>query len=101
MPGDGVHTVWPMLLGPNRGRYFLLTGERIGAEEARSLGVVGEVLAPEAVLSRAQELGTHLARLPAQTLRHTRSVLVKHLRKRMLDELDFGLAHEGLAILTR
>ena len=49
VPGDGVHTVWPMLLGPNRGRYFLLTGERIGAEEARRVGVVGEVLPPGAV----------------------------------------------------
>lgn len=24
VPGDGVQTVWPMLLGPNRGRYFLV-----------------------------------------------------------------------------
>ena len=44
VPGDGVHVVWPMLLGPNRGRYFLLTGERIGAAEARQLGMVGEVV---------------------------------------------------------
>jgi enoyl-CoA hydratase/carnithine racemase len=25
VPGDGVHVVWPLVLGPNRGRYFLLT----------------------------------------------------------------------------
>ena len=25
VPGDGVHSVWPILLGVNRGRYFLLT----------------------------------------------------------------------------
>ena len=99
VPGDGVHTVWPMLLGPNRGRYFLLTGERIGADEAKRLGVVGEVLAPEALLPRARELAGQLARLPATTLRHTRAVLVRHLRQRMQDELGFGLAHEALAML--
>ena len=99
VPGDGVHTVWPMLLGPNRGRYFLLTGERIGAEEAKRLNVVGEVLAPTALMPRARALAGQLAQLPALTLRHTRSVLVRELRRRMFDELATGLAHEGLAML--
>lgn len=99
VPGDGVHTVWPMLLGPNRGRYFLLTGERIGAEEAKRLGVVSEVLGAEALLPRARELAGRLAKLPPLVLRHTRSVLVRDLRRRMQDELAYGLAHEGLAML--
>lgn len=101
VPGDGVHTVWPMLLGPNRGRYFLLTGERIDAHEAQRLGVVGEVLSATDLLPRAHALGEQLARLPALTLRHTRAVLVRDLRRRMADELAFGLAHEGLAMLCQ
>ena len=44
VPGDGVHVVWPMLLGQNRGRYFLLTGQTLSAQEAKDLGVVAEVL---------------------------------------------------------
>lgn len=99
VPGDGVHTVWPMLLGPNRGRYFLLTGERIGAEEARRLGVVGEVLPADKLMDRAREHASRLAKLPAPLLRHTRALLVHQLRRRMLDELASGLAHEGLAML--
>lgn len=100
VPGDGVHTVWPMLLGPNRGRYFLLTGERIGAEEAKRLGVVAEVLPLEALLPRAQELAANLAKLTLPTLRNTRAVLTKYLRKRMSDELSFGLGAEGAAMLS-
>jgi enoyl-CoA hydratase/carnithine racemase len=99
VPGDGVQTVWPMLLGPNRGRYFLLTGERISAAEAKRLGVVGEVLPAEQLLPRARELARQLARLDARTLRHTRMVLVRHLRRRMQDELGLGLALEALAML--
>lgn len=99
VPGDGVHVIWPMLLGPNRGRYFLLTGERIGADEARRLGVVGEVLAPDALMDRARELAAGLASKPAPLLRHTRTLLVRDLRRRMLDELPSGLAHEGLTML--
>lgn len=100
VPGDGVHTVWPMLLGPNRGRYFLLTGERIGAEEAKRLGVVAEVLSPQALLPRAQELAANLATLTLPTLRNTRAVLTKYLRKRMSDELAYGLDAEGAAMLS-
>jgi enoyl-CoA hydratase/carnithine racemase len=100
VPGDGVHTVWPMLLGPNHGRYFLLTGERIGAEEARRLGVVGEVLPPAELMPRARALGAQLAGLSTQVLRGTRSLLVRELRRRMFDELSNGLAHEGLAMLV-
>jgi enoyl-CoA hydratase/carnithine racemase len=43
VPADGVHVIWPYLLGRNRGRYFLLTGERLSAQEALRLGVVAEV----------------------------------------------------------
>lgn len=99
VPGDGVHTVWPMLLGPNRGRYFLLTGERIGAAEAKRIGVVAEVLSREELMPRARELAAQLAKLPVPMLRYTRSVLVRELRRRMQDELAGGLAHEALATL--
>jgi enoyl-CoA hydratase/carnithine racemase len=100
VPGDGVHTVWPMLLGPNRGRYFLLTGERIGAEEARRLGVVAEVLPATALLPRAGELAGNLAKLTLPTLRNTRAVLTRHLRKRMGEELAYGLGAEAVAMLS-
>jgi len=99
VPGDGVQTVWPMLLGPNRGRYFLLTGQRLSAHEALRLGVVGEVLSAEQLMPRARALAQQLAALPARMLRHTRTVLVRDLRRRLRDEIDLGLAVEALATL--
>lgn len=42
--GDGVHVVWQEVLGSNRGRYFLLTGQEVLAAEAKDLGVVNEIL---------------------------------------------------------
>ena len=89
-----------MLLGPNRGRYFLLTGERISADEAQRLGVVAEVMPLADLMPRARALAGQLAQNPTRMLRHTRAVLVRHLRKRMADELGFGLGAEALAILT-
>lgn len=100
VPGDSMQIVWPMLLGPNRGRYFLLTGQKIHAEEALRLGIVGEVLPAEAVLPRALELAQDLARRNPILLRHTRHVLSRPWKKAMAEELHLGLALEGIASLS-
>jgi len=100
VPGDGVHSVWLMLLGPNRGRYFLLTGQRLSAREALQLGVVSEVMPLEQLMPRARELAHALARHHPRMLRYTRTLMVRNLRKRLRDELEIGLAVEALATLT-
>jgi enoyl-CoA hydratase/carnithine racemase len=100
VPGDGVHVVWPQLIGVNRARYFLLTGQAIDARQALSLGVVAEVLPAERLSARAWELGTSLESKPPVTLRNTRLALTRQLRRALHDELDVGLALEGHGLLS-
>ncbi len=52
VPGDGVHTVWPMVLGRNRARYFLLTGQKLSAQELFDYGAVNEVLPKDLLMDR-------------------------------------------------
>ena len=101
VPGDGVHIVYPMLLGMNRGRYFLLTGQTLDATEAKTLGLVAEVLPPDQVLPRAWELAEELTRRPTLLLRYTRLMFTEYLRRRMQDLLGYGLAMEGLALMEK
>jgi enoyl-CoA hydratase/carnithine racemase len=100
VPGDGVYIVWSNLLGPNRSRYFLLTGEEIGAEEARRLCVVAEVLPAASLNARAWALARELAAKPDLTLRYTRTVFTADLKRRMTNDLGYGLLLEGLAAIT-
>ena len=91
--------VWQELLGPNRGRYFLLTGQVLSAAEALDLGVVNEVMPAGELMPRARELARELAARPVLQMRYTRVVLTGRV-KRLIDEsLSNGLAVEGLAIL--
>jgi enoyl-CoA hydratase/carnithine racemase len=97
--GDGMHIVYPLLLGTNRGRYFLLTGQILSARQAQEVGLVNEVLPRERLLSRAWELAEQLARQPPLTLRYARVVLTQELKRQVLDLLGYGLALEGLGAL--
>lgn len=99
VPGDGVAVVWQELLGMNRGRYFLLTGQVLSAEEALELGVVNEIVPHEQLLERAYELARPIAKLPPLVARYTRVVFTQRYKRRIDEHMAFGLAHEGLASL--
>jgi len=96
VPGDGMHIVYPLLLGVNRGRYFLLTGQTLTAHEAKELGLVAEVLTRQDLLPRAWALAEELAQRPPLVVRYSRVVLTLHLKRLMQDMLGYGLALEGL-----
>ena len=97
VPGDGVHLVWPLLLGPNRGRYFLLTGQKLSAMEAMSLRVVNEVLPRDRLLPRAWELARHITAQPTLAARYARVAITQTLKRMMLEDLGYGFALEGLS----
>jgi len=89
VPGDGMHIVYPLLLGMNRGRYFLMTG------------LVAEVLPPDKLLGRAWALAEDLTRKPTLLLRYTRLLFTEYLRRQMHDLLGYGLAMESLALFEK
>lgn len=97
LPGDGVQLIWPWLLGPRRGKYFLMTNQELSAVEALELGVVNEVVPPTRVGERAWELARGLAERPLPFLRYSRDALNTFERRYLLDGLSQGLALEGLA----
>ncbi|MES2097021.1 MAG: enoyl-CoA hydratase/isomerase family protein [Pseudomonadota bacterium] len=99
VPGDGAHVVWTHLLGPNRGRYFLLMGQEIDAAEGHRLGVIGEVVSMGRVLPRAMEIARDFAAKPNLARRYARVVLTQRYKRLMAEGLDLGLALEALAVI--
>lgn len=98
-PGDGIQVIWMLLLGVNRGRYFLLTQQKLSAQEALELGVVNEVLPKDQLMTRARELATQMAEKPILALRYARLLLTQQLKRMMEDGVSIGLAVEGLSAI--
>ena len=101
VPGDGVGLVFSELLGQNRGRYFLLTGEALDAQQALELGLVSEVVSRERLLPRAHELAQAILKRPRLVRRYSRQILTHDMKQRMLGHVSHGLALEGLAAASR
>jgi enoyl-CoA hydratase/carnithine racemase len=101
VPGDGVHLVWPALLGSTRGNYFLLTGQEIDAAEALRIGIVNEVVPSEALSDRVWTLAREFATRSVEVLRYTRDALAIGRRAVFANSLSHGLAVEGLGLRTR
>jgi enoyl-CoA hydratase/carnithine racemase len=99
IPGDGMHVVFPLVMGYNRGRYFLLTGQVVTAQEAKEMGVVNEVLPQAELLPRAWEHARNIMKLPELNRRYTRTLITEVLRRQMNELLPYGLALEGLGLV--
>jgi enoyl-CoA hydratase/carnithine racemase len=101
VPGDGVNIVYPLLLGLNRARYFLFTGQIIGAAEAKELGLVAEVLPQAELLPRAWALARSMLDHPTLHVKYTRLVLTEQLRRLVREQLPYSFILEGMARMSR
>jgi enoyl-CoA hydratase len=79
------------IAGQGRALDLVLTGRMVGADEARGLGIVTEVVAPGAHLARALEMAEGLAAFPQETLLSDRRALLDGLGR----PLEDGLALEA------
>ncbi|MEH6580097.1 MAG: enoyl-CoA hydratase-related protein [Amphritea sp.] len=75
IPGDGGAWFLQRLIGYQKAAELTLTGRVIGAEEAKQLGILLDVVEPEHLLEKAIELASRMAEKPPQALRMTKRLL--------------------------
>ena len=74
-PDAGVSYQLPAAIGSKRASTMVLTGTPASAEDAHAWGLVAEVLEPEALDARADEVAARLAGGPTQVLGATKRLL--------------------------
>ena len=90
---DGGTQRLPRIVGLGRALDLILTGRIIDAQEAISMGLVTEIVAPGAHLERALELANNLAAFPQRTMLADRRAAIEGLGM----TLQQGLALESQA----
>lgn len=93
--GDGGAVTWPLSAGLMRAKEYLLTGDRIPAEEAVRIGIANRAVPADQVLDQAIAWAEKVAALPWQAVQDTKMVLNQHLRQSAVTTHGYGLAAES------
>jgi enoyl-CoA hydratase/carnithine racemase len=97
-PGDGQQLTLQELIGTKRAAYHLYTGQPIGARQALELGLVNEVLPADRLLPRAWEIAEAIMKAPRTARRLTHAIAQRPWKRRLVQDLGFGIAHEMFGI---
>ncbi|MCW5259281.1 crotonase [Verminephrobacter eiseniae] len=93
LPAAGGTQRLPRLVGPGIAKELMLTGDAIGAERALAIGLINQVVEPEALLPTALAMASRMAANAPLALRH-----IKHaVDQGMQVGIDAGLEYERYA----
>jgi enoyl-CoA hydratase len=99
--GDGGCVVWPSAVGMLRAKRYLLTGDRLPAEEAYGMGLVTDLVdTTEDVLPAARAFAARMAALPPLAVQGTKRALNRSLQQRAGEVLDLSFALEGMSMAS-
>lgn len=99
--GDGGCVVWPAAAGMLRAKRYLLTGDRLSAEDAWAMGLVTDLVdGPDDVLPAARALAARLAALPPLAVQGTKRALNQLLQQRAGEVLDLSFALEAASMAS-
>jgi enoyl-CoA hydratase/carnithine racemase len=96
--GDGGAIIWPMLLGPNRAKEYLMRGKAITGIEAERIGLVNYVRPRAEVLPTAMELARELADAAPWSVRWTKLSVNKAIKDQVNLILDASHALERITM---
>ncbi|WP_147373079.1 enoyl-CoA hydratase/isomerase family protein, partial [Calidithermus terrae] len=96
--GDHSAIVWPLLVGLNKAKYYLLLNEPMSGEEAERLGLVSLCVEDDQVYAKSLEIARKLAKGSPTALRWSKYALNNWLRLAG-PTFDTSLALEFLGFL--
>ncbi len=98
--GDGGAVLWPLLVGLNRAKELLMTGDLLDAEQAQRFGLVNHVVPGAEVLESATAMATRLAAGPRHAIEFNKRLCNKELEDRVNRLYDLAFALEAITFDT-
>jgi enoyl-CoA hydratase len=99
--GDGGAVIWPLLIGPNRAKEFLMLGDTITGADAARIGLVNYAVPAAEVLPKARAIAQRLADGPTWAIRWSKLAVNKWLKQQANLIMDAGLAYEAVSLMAK
>ena len=96
--GDGGAVIWPLLIGINKAKELLMTGDLLTTAEAERIGLINHVVPADQVMPKSMEMAKRLAGGATQAIRWTKLSVNKVLRERVNLVLETSLGVEFLSM---
>ena len=100
LPGMGGTQRLPRLIGPALAKELIFTGRRIGAGEAREIGLVNRVVAEGEALNAARELAEEISANGPLAVRHAKAAANRTLDVDLISGLEFEADQFALLFAT-
>ena len=92
--GDGGTVIWPLLVGINKAKEFLMRGTLMKGKEAERIGVVNHSVAAPEVMPTARQIAVELANGPSWAIRWTKLSINQILKDRVNHLMEASMALE-------
>ncbi len=94
VPGDGIHSCFFELMQPRFAAWYLMTGDKMSAQDLVRLGMVSEIVPREKLMDRAYEIADMLMAQNRVARRLTSQLIRRNWKKRISDDLDMAFGTE-------
>lgn len=95
--GDGGAVIWPQLIGYNRAKEYLFTGDSLTAPEAERLGLINHALPAEELDQRVGDYALKVASMPPRAVQWTKATVNIGLKQLAHSIMDASIAYEALS----
>ena len=96
--GDGGAVIWPLLVGVNRAKEFLMTGDMIDAQDALRMGLVNQVVPHEQLHTVVRSRALQLVSGNQFAIRATKRAVNSYVRWMLNQVFDLSLVLERMSM---
>ena len=98
--GDGGSVMWPLLVGPQRAKEYLMRGKLLNGKKAEEIGLVNYAFPKEEVLDEALKMAREIAAQPIWAVRWSKASVNKQLKAQVNLIGELSIAYEAMTMMT-
>ena len=98
--GDGGAVMWPLLVGPQRAKEYLMRGKILNGAKAEEIGLVNYAFPRDQVLDEAVKIAREIAGQPVWAVRWSKASVNKQIKAQVNQVLELSIAYESMTMMT-